>query len=40
MKEISSQIVFRRARKIRKESHLSNVAFQRNHLSNLVRHLN
>ncbi len=38
--KINSQIVFCRVRKIRKESHLSNAAFQRDHLSSLVRHLN
>jgi hypothetical protein len=40
MKKANSQIVFRRVRKIRKKSHLSNAASQRNHLSSLVRHLN
>jgi hypothetical protein len=40
MRKINSQIVFRRVRKIREKSHLSNVVFQRDHLSNLVRHLN
>jgi hypothetical protein len=40
MKEIDLKIVFDRARKIRKESHLSNAASQRNHLSCLVCHLN
>jgi hypothetical protein len=40
MKKICFQIVFRCARRIREESHLSNVAFQRDHLSCLVCHLN
>jgi apolipoprotein N-acyltransferase len=40
MKKVNLQIFFRRARRIRKKSHLSNVAFQRNHLSSFVRHLN
>jgi hypothetical protein len=40
IKKANFQIVFRRTRKIRKRSHLSNAAFQRNHLSSLVRHLN
>jgi hypothetical protein len=40
MKKINFQIVFDRSREIRKESHLSNVTFQRNHLSRFVDHLN
>ncbi len=40
MKKIDLKIVFDRARRIRKESHLSNAASQRNHLSCLVCHLN
>jgi hypothetical protein len=40
MKKISLRIVFDRFREIRKKSHLSNVMFQRNHLSRLIDHLN
>ncbi len=40
MKEIDLKIVFDRARKIRRKSHLSNVASQRDDLSCLVCHLN
>jgi hypothetical protein len=40
MKKVDFKIVFDRARRIRKESHLSNVALQRNHLSCLVCYLN
>jgi hypothetical protein len=40
MKKIDFKIVFDRARKARKKSHLSNVALQRYHLSYLVCHLN
>ncbi len=40
MKKVNSQIVFRHARKIRRKSHLSNVASQRNYILSLVHHLN
>ncbi len=40
MKKIDFKIVFDRARRIRRKSHLSNVALQRDHLSCLVCHLN
>jgi hypothetical protein len=40
MKKIDFKIVFDRVRKIRKKSHLSNVAFQQNYLSCLVYYLN
>jgi hypothetical protein len=39
-KKIDLKIIFDRARKIRKKSHLSNVAFQRDFLSCFVCHLN
>ncbi len=40
MKKINFRIVFDRFRELRKKSHLSNVTFQRNHLSCFVCHLN
>jgi hypothetical protein len=40
MKKIDFKIIFNRVRKVRKKSHLSNVAFQRDHLSCFVCHLN
>jgi hypothetical protein len=40
MKKAYFQIVLCRTCKLRKKSHLSNAAFQRNHLSSLVHHLN
>ncbi len=40
IKKIDLKIVFDRVRRIRKKSHLSNVAFQRDHLSCLVYYLN
>ncbi len=40
MKKIDFKIVFDRAFKVRKRSHLSNAALQRDHLSSLVCHLN
>ncbi len=40
MKKIDLKIVFDYARKIQKKSYLSNAAFQRDHLSCLVCHLN
>ncbi len=40
MKEARIQIIFCRSCKLRKKSHISNVTFQRDHLSCLVRHMN
>jgi hypothetical protein len=40
MKKIRIQIIFCQFCKLRKRSHISNVTFQRDHLSCLVRHMN
>ncbi len=40
MKKACIEIFFCRSRKLREESHISNVMFERDHLSRLIRHMN